>query len=320
MWHVCEEALATVGEQFYETTYLDDYCKKLYRKYPMSQDEIQHWHGVCKTLFPVYVHYTKKYQSMPLTPVLSEQVFDVPYTLPSGRTVRLRGKWDSVHSAEVGSKLRPRSLLFLQENKTKGDVDAVKIGRQIKYDLQTMLYLVALSQDTGIDSLEEMKGPYGDAGAEGLKFKCPIGGVLYNVVKRPRHYQGKKESRVDFLTRLCNIVEDTPQDFFARWKIEITEADITRFRRECLDPILEQLCDWWEYVNLVGVTDGGDLYDPNGSGVWSRRQAVPHWRHPFGIFNTLDEGGCSDLDDYLDTGSTVGLVRGETLFPELEGQ
>ena len=42
------------------------------------------------------------------------------------------------------------------------------------------------------------------------------------------------------------------------------------------------------------------------------------WRHPFGSVNWLDEGGSSDLDEYLATGSTVGLRQVEELFPELK--
>lgn len=35
------------------------------------------------------------------------------------------------------------------------------------------------------------------------------------------------------------------------------------------------------------------------------------------LTNVLDEGGHSDLDEYLATGSTVGLRRVTDLFPEL---
>jgi hypothetical protein len=42
-----------------------------------------------------------------------------------------------------------------------------------------------------------------------------------------------------------------------------------------------------------------------------------HYRHPFGSVNWLDEGGASDLDEYLATGSEAGLQRIDDLFPEL---
>ncbi len=43
-----------------------------------------------------------------------------------------------------------------------------------------------------------------------------------------------------------------------------------------------------------------------------------HWRHPFGSINWVDEAGETELDEYLDSGSTVGLRRVTNLFPELQ--
>jgi hypothetical protein len=47
---------------------------------------------------------------------------------------------------------------------------------------------------------------------------------------------------------------------------------------------------------------------------WS---AVGHWQHPFGVYNVLDEGGSSDLDNYLESGTEIGLARTTNLYPEL---
>ena len=68
--------------------------------------------------------------------MLQEQVCDVPYNLPSGRVVRLRGKFDSVDLIDGG--------IYLQENKTKGDIDKIQVERQLSFDLQTLMYSVAL--------------------------------------------------------------------------------------------------------------------------------------------------------------------------------
>ena len=100
-----------------------------------------------------------------------------------------------------------------------------------------------------------------------------------------------------------------------RWKVEFIPADIARFRRECLDPILEQLCDWWEYI-----VKREDPFSPERKGLVH----VPtldygiHWRHPFGVWNSLNEGRAPELDEYLATGSTLGLTRVDNLFPELD--
>lgn len=290
LWHLMEESHATVTAL--QADNVSAYAKQLCRRYPTQQDEISKWYNFCKLMFPIYVEYWSKHPDMTVRkPLLSEQVFKVPYQLPSGRTVYLRGKWDSVDL--VGN------AIWLQENKTKSDVNQQKITRQLTFDLQTQIYLVALDESQRIDQFT-------------LSPNSRIKGVRYNVIRRPRQYQGKKESQQDFYDRLRCIVEESPDEFFMRWNVEILPADITKFRQQCLDPILEQLCDWWEYVNSLQF-----LADSLWTGKTKSETNRTHWRHPFGVWNILDEGGSSEVDEYLATGSEVGLQRTENLFPEL---
>jgi hypothetical protein len=123
------------------------------------------------------------------------------------------------------------------------------------------------------------------------------------VVRRPGQYQGKKETPEQFLERLQGVIQEAPQEFFMRWKVEVTSSDIARFRTTCLDPILENLCWWYEEV-----TGAKHTYPPPPT----------NWRHPYGVRNLLDEGGITDLDSYLDTGSELGLQRVDALFGELQ--
>lgn len=279
MWHICEEchAAGRVWEPL-----VTEYARGLAKKYFTQQAEIGNWHGICLTMFPLYVeHWATHPDVKSRTPLLEEQAFNVPYKLPSGREVKLRGKWDSVD-------LVNKDGIYLQENKTKSDINEVQLRRQLTFDLQTMIYMVALSYSEDIGSMPHT-----------------LKGIRYNVVKRPRQYQGKKESHDQFLERLRGIISDSPEEFFMRWKIEITPGDIDLFRQRCLDPILEQLCDWWEWVN------------PEYASVRNLWEGGIHWQHPFGVWNVLDEGGSSDLDEYLRSGSEVGLTRVENLFPEL---
>jgi hypothetical protein len=307
MWHVCEEAHSSPDRgpecQLWEVE-LQRAAQNLCRLYPMSQEQVDHWYNVIRVTFPLYVEYWAKHPDMiARRPLLSEQSFNVPHRLPSGRTVRLRGKWDSVDLVGEGKGTR----VILQENKTKGDVREAQLRRQLRFDLQLGIYLVALRY-TQMDSYE----PWG---------RLAIGGVRYNVVRRPlsggkgsivRHKPTKSnpdgESKEAFFLRLRNIIAESPQDYFMRWDVGITPSDILKFRRECLDSILEQLCDWWEAMQDC---DGNYFRPPAPHGY-------VHWRHPFGVFDALNEGGSSDLDEYLETGSTVGLERASTLFPELE--
>lgn len=333
LWHVCEEAHAAYAGGVCWPEALKEYAEGLLAEYPMEREHVAKWYEVCKLQFPLYVDYWAKHpDTVARKPLLSEQVFDVSYALPSGRKVRLRGKWDSV---DLVSDPKPR--VWLQENKTKGNVDERQIVRQLTFDLQTMMYLVALRQ-------HRKKKMASD----------PIAGVRYNVVRRPlsggkgtivqkeatkgakckkcdgagrvgnpafnmicsakgcvggRVGAKRAETAEEYYARLAEYIKAEPETYFFRWNVEITNADIDRFERECLKPVLEQLCDWWRQVSTNSFVKEPD------SMVWA---ACGHWRHPFGVYNALNEGGSSDYDAALETGSTAGLVQVETLFKELE--
>lgn len=300
MWHVCEEAWAKPAplRNAWEAD-LKAYAQGLANQYRLQQEQVWHWYNVCRVQFPVYVDYWSNHPDVTSrTPLLQEQVFDVPYNLPSGRTVRLRGKWDSVDLVGKGKG----AGVWLQENKTKGDIDPVAMQRQLTFDLQCMMYLVALYSAATL------------GGVLGLPYDPPIVGVRYNVIRRPlsggkgtivRHKPSKSnpqgESAEAYYARLSGIIGDSPQDFFYRWNVNVTPQDVQRFRTECLDPLLERLCHWYDFVT-------------KGKGGFG----LLNWRHPFGVTNTVDEYGGTDVDAYLESGSTVGLVRADTLFRELE--
>jgi hypothetical protein len=322
MWHVCEEALATIDQEE-EPSYghwvewaqtiveqpLKEYVRSLCQKYRLQQEQVDHWYNVCKVQFPIYVRYWAEHPDVKdRTPLLAEQVFDVPYRLPSGRTVRLRGKWDSVDLVGEGKE----AGVWLQENKTKSEIDEKQLRRNLTFDLQTMLYLVALSE------YQTSKGQYRPSG-EGIPRGVLILGVRYNVIRRPlsggkgsivRHKaKGNKpeETKEHFYGRLSAIIGDSPQDYFARWQVVVTPEDIARFRRECLDPTLESLYDWWEYVEHRTLAN---LFGSPINRV--------HARTPYGLWNPMAEGVSDDLDEYLLSGSTAGLTRAESLFGELQ--
>lgn len=339
MWHLCEEELAKgldptgkTSSEFFDR--LDQFAVKQIETFPMDREKIEHWHAVCRTQFPIYAeHWAKHPEMIARTPIFSEQVFRVPYHLPSRRTVILRGKLDSVdlveeetiEVAKKGEKPKNRkkiSGIWLQENKTKGDVDPSVLARQLTFDLQSMFYLVALEsyRSTANMMIE----------TESLLKRNFIRGVRYNVVRRPlsggkgtivRHKATKSkpaESWESFYGRLGEIIRGDPDHFFCRFKVEVTAADVARFRRECLDPVLEQLCDWWDWIS--GGIGKADPFDPYASSPVHREQCgfgMVHFRFPYGVYNPALEGTTGDLDAYLETGSTTGLRRVENLFPEL---
>lgn len=307
LWHACEEEFArTKGSDDNWIRALLQCAKGMAQKYPMQKEEVAKWYNVCRIHFPIYVKYWEQHPDMlQRTPLLSEVSFSVPYKLPSGRTVRLRGKWDSVDLVKDGKK----TGIWLQENKSKGDVKPEVLQRQLRFDLQTMLYLVALGEFK-----KDRDNPTYRVGLDN-----PILGVRYNVIRRPlsggkgtivRHKPSKSnpqgETEEAYYNRLSGILEECPHEYFWRWNCLVTPAEVLRFRRECLDPILEQLCDWWEYV----------IYR-NDENLFGSPVNKLHWVHPFGVWNVLNEGGYTDLDEYLENGSEVGLRRTDNLFPEL---
>jgi hypothetical protein len=325
MWHLCEEHLAKdPGSRALAPPYawedpLRNYATKLCRLYPTQQEQVDHWYNVAKLTFPRYAaHWAYHSDTSKRTPLLQECVFDIPYPLKGNRVVRLRGKWDSVDLvASRGAGMVPG--LWLQENKTKGQPDETSIRRQLKFDLQTLLYAVALETARGLyreKKLEE--APAALQEALGKAGRHPFQGVRYNVVRRPlgggkgsivRHKPTKGnpdgESKASFYRRLGEVIDGDPNSYFMRWDVNLTQKDCTVFKHQCLDPLLAQLCDWWEWV-------GG----PGRGRPFNIPPAV-HWRMPYGVWNPLLEGGTTDLDECLDTGSRVGLVRTDDLFPEL---
>jgi len=309
MWHLCEEWHAKGSDNWLRA--LKDYASGLCARYQTQQEQVQHWYNVCKVQFPIYVEHWKKHPDVKnRVPLLQEEVFDVPYELPgSGRVVRLRGKFDSVDLVGVGKS----AAIYLQENKAKGDLDEVSLKKQLLFDLQTNIYLIVLH----LIQEEANKN-----GAPDLQ-EGPIAGVRYNCIRRPlsggkgsirKHQPTKKnpkgESDESFYKRLGAIIRDDPGYFFMRWKSEVTPSDLERFKKEFLNPILEQLCDWYDWI-LKGP---GAFEDTWQRGYFNHGI---HWRTPYGFYNILAEGGNTELDEYLASGSTLGLERTPALFTEL---
>lgn len=302
LWHTCQEAHAKrPGDDAFWTNALLDYARALAKRYRESGDAILHWMRVCGVQFREYLKWRSAHdKGQAITTLAQERTFAVPYHLPSGRVPILRGKWDGV---KLIGKNRPTA--FVQENKTKGDIVEEQMRKQLHFDLQTMLYFVALLEHDAQNECPIVPRKHGKPA-----------GVIYDVVRRPlsggkgtiRKHQPTKsnpkgESDEEFYGRLGGVIREDPGYFFMEWLVVIHDDDVLRFKREFLTPCLEALCNWWDWVSTAK--------DPFSQGQM-------HWRTPYGVYNPLAEGAATDLDEYLATGSTVGLQKATTLFPELE--
>jgi hypothetical protein len=302
MWHICEEI------ENYEQP-LKEYAQRLCLKFPLQQEEIHKWWQVVKLLHPIYKEYWAKHQTKEkVEPLMREQTFNVPYELPSGRVVYLRGKFDGVDLAGTG---KDRGI-YLFETKTKSDIEESKIVRTLKLDLQTMLYLIALAKD------KETRWGLLGANEDATNNCCslPIKGVRYNCIRRPlsggkgtiRPHQATKtkpaESNAEYFARLKGVILEDVDTYFLRLKVEVFPSDVERFKRISLNPILEQMCGWYEHVCQ------DDLWD-NANHI--------HYVSPFGLYNPLTEMNQTDMDELILNGSEVGLQKVDSLFPELQG-
>ncbi len=151
-----------------------------------------------------------------------------------------------------------------------------------------------------------------------------VKGVRYNVVRRPlsggvgniRLHKATKnkpaETEEQFYERLRHdYIADDPAYWFFRVRAEISERDVQVFRETCFDPLLEQLC-WW-YDEVTGNDQRFRLTMSSGYGY-----PLLNYRTPFGVYSALEEGGATEYDAFLETGSEAGLRRVEELFTELK--
>jgi len=248
---------------------------KLYKKSSIDQMLIRQ---AC-VLVP---HYNAYYAKDKHNYIAQEEVFNIPYkSVTTGKIVRLRGRRDEVYEHN--------GRIWLQENKTKTTIDDNKIMQTLPHDLQTMLYIYSMTHDY-----------------KGRK----IGGVLYNVIRRPALKQGSKETELAFIQRLSKHISEDPSHYFKRYEVELVPSDISKFFNSTLVPLIENIVVWWESIK-------SNPFNP-----WVDEQGKPnphHFQTPFGIFDPMTIG-VGDYFDYVTSGSLIGLERVTTAFPELEGE
>lgn len=330
LWHAAEEAVAMNREWLAP---MKAHYTKLLSDYVGRETDIVKWYTIAKGTFPMYLEHWKKNDpdARQRVPVLAERVFSVMIRLPSGRSIRLRGKIDSVFRILWG--------LYVMENKTKGKIDELGLQKTVANNLQTLIYVTVLNACLSADAKGNAVIDLGNGDKKLIipKQKKPIivQGVLYNVHRRPlgdnRAIKRKKtETEAQFYKRLFGNIAKEPAYSFLRWKINLTPADLNRFCGRTLYPILEQVLDWWESIEN----------DPFNPWIDSRLGDVKkiigaeptpnklHWQTPWGVYNSLFDGVRGNYFDYLTSANAhqpidpeelpSSLQRVEELFPELK--
>lgn len=254
----------------------------------------------------IFEQYTNWYEEEKHHYFAQEQVFDEDYRLPNGRVVRLVGKTDEIILNKDGS-------LMIQENKTKEKFDIRKIEQSIPHDLQSLMYAICIQQ----------------------KFKRRVNGIVYNVIRKPSHkpkkitftktqmkenpkLKSRMETEAEFLKRLSSEIEENGSHFFHRWQFHLTEEHVERWRRQVFDPLLTQLCLWWDSVKH-------DPFSPwttpafvhSGHGPKPKLIANPHhYQRPFGVYDSMTTG-VGDYFDLITRNLEISVTKGNPIFTEL---
>ena len=163
-----------------------------------------------------------KYLGKPGVPVPAkwlglEKQFSVPYTYPDGKKTRIRGTRDGVFQDKNGD-------VWVFDTKCRSVIIEEDIEDTLPLDLQQMLYLWAYEQET----------------------EKVAAGTVMNIIRRPGHRLGRDESLGVFFKRVGKEVEKKPDHYFLRFKMEVTGSDMIHWRREVLDPLMQDVRNWVE--------------------------------------------------------------------------
>lgn len=264
---------------------LDKYYGGLLEKFPANESDITKWYLLAEMQFPIYLNHWKNHETeRNRRPIFEEKAFkiQVSVNMPLAEydpVITLQGKIDAAYESS--------GCVFLQENKTKGDIDQEGLSKTIDKNLQTLIYHLALRQ---------------------LLPGRKIAGTLYNVIRRPlsdKYSPRKKkgETMKAFVARVGEKMLKEPQKHFYRWIVPLTDRQIASFRARCLDPILRAIVMWWDGFD-------GDPFSPEKNPF--------HFEFPFGVYHGMDRGFRGDFFDLLATGSRRGLHQITDLYPELK--
>lgn len=233
--------------------------------------------AVIQPYFAWWAEHDKKY-----TFLSREEEFCVPYNVKYDYQYNLRGKFDGVIEIKDGKKIH----LGLYECKTKGRIDEQGIEETLQFDVQTLLYLLAIR----------------------LKYGRTPTRLIYDVIRQPQLRQGKEETLQNYCSRISHDVENRPEEYFYRWNETITTETVDKWCREFLDKVIHQINLW--FLDTTDDIDGV-LYpqaDPFRSNY--------HYRNSKALLG-LFGGRKSEYFAAMTRGDYSGLYRSANPYPEL---
>lgn len=147
-----------------------------------------------------------------------EGTFDIDF-----EGYRLRGRRDGMFG--IKAKKTKRTSLWLMETKTTSGIMEDSMELKLAFDFQNLFYITALEHET----------------------KKDIAGVLYNVVVKPGHKLGTKNSPdiESYYDTLCQAISSDLKKYFRRYEIVYSRKKKERFKVMLRDILKEfrSFCD-----------------------------------------------------------------------------
>lgn len=227
----------------------------------------------------IFEEYLSWYEDVQYRYLDSEVKFNVLYPVAGAGKIRLVGKVDEIIDHSPG-------IIKIQENKTKETISTDILDHTIPFNLQTMMYVIAMEKH----------------------YNKQVGGIIYNVIRKPKHKQKKGETEIEFVERVRGILREEPEHFFHRWDYELTRERLNDFKVKTFDPLLRQFYVWWESIK----------HDPFAP--WVDKDGLPnphHFQRPFGVYDSLTLGK-GDYFDLLTRGLKTNVTENNPPFQELQ--
>ena len=260
IFHKIDEYACTLGKKCTERSLSEIMSLYMKKVYPYAESIM-----LCKIAIMQYFHYLKWEESRPkYNHIEQEPIFDEKYELPplyfkaegieiripSGVTIRLRGRIDGIIE---------NCGMWIKENKTKSQINIIHLQDTIHANIQVMFY--ALCSE--------------------LKYGRPCKGVVYNVIRKPGQRQKIKESDANYIERISGEIEKDPEYYFHRLTVEFAPGQVDKWVRQELLPLLYRVYIWWKSIERNPLEP---WVDENGN------PNPFHGRKSFGIYDPMSMG------------------------------
>jgi len=233
-----------------------------------------------------------------------EENFDVDYTMPNGRKIKLRGKRDG--RFKIGRRIKG---YWIYETKTKGNIDPAGITAGLHKDMQTGMYSVA--------SQIEQNGIAPE-------------GVLYNVIRRTGMKPRVGDSPQSFAERVEEDMLKKPEHYFMRWTRKISKDELNDFKRRQLNPTLHQIVTWWDSIKNNPMRPFETTCDGcyrtkstekcrlcKGTGVIDN---LNHFERAFGHYDAMSFSQRGEFFEIITDNNYFLYEQKQHTFPELDSE